>query len=96
MMWDSVFFFFGGGGGGGGGPWVGFMCVCDCVCVLMCIVLESLAVHPEYQRLGAGSALVTWGTRAADEKGLTVRHPPPSSLLSLLNLPTYSSYQVSK
>ena len=71
-----MFSFFLGGGGAG----VGFMCVCDCVCVLMCIVLESLAVHPEYQRLGAGSALVTWGTRAADEKGLTVRHPPPSSL----------------
>ncbi|GAP88877.2 putative GNAT family acetyltransferase [Rosellinia necatrix] len=30
-------------------------------------VLELLAVHPGYQRLGAGAALVTWGTMAADE-----------------------------
>ncbi|KAI1858229.1 hypothetical protein JX265_010897 [Neoarthrinium moseri] len=29
-------------------------------------VLELLAVHPDYQRLGAGTALVTWGTKAAD------------------------------
>ncbi|KAI1413464.1 hypothetical protein F5Y13DRAFT_161320 [Hypoxylon sp. FL1857] len=33
-------------------------------------VLELLAVHPDYQRLGAGTALVKWGTRAADEQGL--------------------------
>ncbi|KAJ4288591.1 hypothetical protein N0V90_011828 [Kalmusia sp. IMI 367209] len=33
-------------------------------------VLELLAVHPSYQRLGAGAALVKWGVAAADEKGL--------------------------
>ncbi|KAI1500366.1 hypothetical protein F5X99DRAFT_386271 [Biscogniauxia marginata] len=33
-------------------------------------VLELLAVHPDYQRLGAGTALVKWGTKAADEQGL--------------------------
>ncbi|XXH02201.1 hypothetical protein Hte_008569 [Hypoxylon texense] len=33
-------------------------------------VLELLAVHPDYQRLGAGTALVKWGTKAADERGL--------------------------
>ncbi|KAL9111351.1 MAG: hypothetical protein Q9227_004228 [Pyrenula ochraceoflavens] len=33
-------------------------------------VLEILAVHPDYQRLGAGKALVKWGTQAADEKGV--------------------------
>ncbi|OTA88397.1 hypothetical protein M434DRAFT_399049 [Hypoxylon sp. CO27-5] len=33
-------------------------------------VLELLAVHPDYQRLGAGTALVTWGTTAADKQGL--------------------------
>ncbi|KAI1076554.1 hypothetical protein F5B20DRAFT_320491 [Whalleya microplaca] len=33
-------------------------------------VLELLAVHPDYQRLGAGTALVKWGTNAADEQGL--------------------------
>ncbi|KAI8960218.1 hypothetical protein F5Y11DRAFT_272214 [Daldinia sp. FL1419] len=33
-------------------------------------VLELLAVHPDYQRLGAGTALVEWGTKAADERGL--------------------------
>ncbi|KAI2636962.1 acyl-CoA N-acyltransferase [Hypomontagnella submonticulosa] len=31
-------------------------------------VLELLAVHPDYQRLGAGTALVQWGTKAADEQ----------------------------
>jgi GNAT superfamily N-acetyltransferase len=35
-------------------------------------VLELLAVHPEYQRLGAGGALVEWGTKRADEKGIKV------------------------
>ncbi|KAI0432002.1 hypothetical protein F5Y09DRAFT_303209 [Xylaria sp. FL1042] len=30
-------------------------------------VLELLAVHPDYQRLGAGTALVTWGIEASDE-----------------------------
>ncbi|KAI8945941.1 hypothetical protein F4801DRAFT_566418 [Xylaria longipes] len=30
-------------------------------------VLELLAVHPDYQRLGAGTGLVTWGTQASDE-----------------------------
>ncbi|PVH96437.1 hypothetical protein DM02DRAFT_535230 [Periconia macrospinosa] len=34
------------------------------------LVLELLAVDPDYQRLGAGKALVSWGTRVADEKGL--------------------------
>ncbi|KAI0886506.1 uncharacterized protein GGS22DRAFT_114338 [Annulohypoxylon maeteangense] len=33
-------------------------------------VLELLAVHPDYQRLGAGTALVKWGTKAADEQGI--------------------------
>ncbi|KAI2472240.1 hypothetical protein F4781DRAFT_383912 [Annulohypoxylon bovei var. microspora] len=33
-------------------------------------VLELLAVHPGYQRLGAGAALVRWGTSAADEQGV--------------------------
>ncbi|KAI0172957.1 acyl-CoA N-acyltransferase [Hypoxylon sp. FL1284] len=33
-------------------------------------VLELLAVHPDYQRLGAGTALVKWGTKKADEQGL--------------------------
>ncbi|KAI2610537.1 hypothetical protein GGR54DRAFT_370814 [Hypoxylon sp. NC1633] len=33
-------------------------------------VLELLAVHPDYQRLGAGTALVQWGTNAADELGV--------------------------
>ncbi|KAI0389377.1 hypothetical protein F5Y17DRAFT_462798 [Xylariaceae sp. FL0594] len=33
-------------------------------------VLELLAVHPDYQRRGAGSALVTWGTKAADQLGI--------------------------
>ncbi|KAI0832203.1 hypothetical protein F5Y06DRAFT_290463 [Hypoxylon sp. FL0890] len=33
-------------------------------------VLELLVVHPDYQRLGAGTALVSWGTRAADEQAL--------------------------
>jgi len=33
-------------------------------------VLELLAVHPEYQRYGAGTALVKWGTKAADELGV--------------------------
>ncbi|KAI0101147.1 hypothetical protein F4814DRAFT_106430 [Daldinia grandis] len=33
-------------------------------------VLELLAVDPEYQRLGAGTALVEWGTKAADQQGL--------------------------
>lgn len=37
------------------------------------VVLELLAVHPEYQRLGAGTALVAWGTKAADETGLKVK-----------------------
>jgi GNAT superfamily N-acetyltransferase len=36
------------------------------------IVLELLAVHPEYQLFGAGTALVQWGTKAADEQGLKV------------------------
>ena len=29
-----------------------------------------LAVHPDCQRVGAGTALVRWGTKAADGKGL--------------------------
>ena len=37
------------------------------------VVLELLAVHPEYQRLGAGKGLVNWGTKKADERGLKVR-----------------------
>ncbi|KAI1178409.1 hypothetical protein F4777DRAFT_537602 [Nemania sp. FL0916] len=30
-------------------------------------VLELLAVHPDYQRMGAGTALVTWGIQASDK-----------------------------
>ncbi|CAI6342063.1 unnamed protein product [Periconia digitata] len=33
-------------------------------------VLELLAVDPDHQRLGAGTALVAWGTRYADELGI--------------------------
>lgn len=33
-------------------------------------VLELLAVHPEYRRLGAGAALMKVGLAAADEKGV--------------------------
>ncbi|KAL5393048.1 hypothetical protein PMIN02_005972 [Paraphaeosphaeria minitans] len=33
-------------------------------------VLELLAVHPEYRRLGAGAALVNVGLKAAEEKGV--------------------------
>ncbi|KAI1370094.1 hypothetical protein F4677DRAFT_398136 [Hypoxylon crocopeplum] len=33
-------------------------------------VLELLVVHPDFQRLGAGTALVKWGTHAADDQGL--------------------------
>ena len=40
-------------------------------------VLEFLAVHPEYQRLGAGTALVKWGTKAADENGVRVSFLSP-------------------
>ncbi|KAI1363330.1 hypothetical protein F5Y08DRAFT_309704 [Xylaria arbuscula] len=31
-------------------------------------VLELLAVHPTYQRMGAGTALVSWGIKAADKE----------------------------
>ncbi|KAJ8131018.1 hypothetical protein O1611_g2607 [Lasiodiplodia mahajangana] len=30
-------------------------------------VLELLAVHPDYQRMGAGTALVEWGIHASDQ-----------------------------
>jgi GNAT superfamily N-acetyltransferase len=30
-------------------------------------VLELLAVHPDYQRMGAGTALVTWGVQVSDK-----------------------------
>ncbi|KAI1310299.1 hypothetical protein F5Y03DRAFT_345689 [Xylaria venustula] len=30
-------------------------------------VLELLAVHPDYQRIGAGAALVDWGIHASDQ-----------------------------
>ncbi|KAF2437782.1 hypothetical protein P171DRAFT_505459 [Karstenula rhodostoma CBS 690.94] len=33
-------------------------------------VLELLAVHPEYRRLGAGAALVNAGLKAAEKKGV--------------------------
>lgn len=36
------------------------------------LVLELLAVHPDYQGLGAGSGLVRWGTDKADEQGIEV------------------------
>lgn len=35
--------------------------------------LELLAVHPNHRRLGAGRALVEWGTKASDEQGVKVR-----------------------
>jgi predicted N-acetyltransferase YhbS len=42
-----------------------------------------LAVHPEFQRFGAGRALVNWGVNAADEQGLKVimsfSHPSSSA-----------------
>lgn len=50
-------------------------------------VLELLAVHPDHQRLGAGTALVKWGTKAADEQGLKVM----IALSFFLILPTFLS-----
>lgn len=54
------------------------------------IVLELLAVHPDYQRLGAGKALVKWGTKAADEQGLKVK-PSVNSVSPFTNNPTLQS-----
>ena len=34
-------------------------------------ILEFLAVLPEYQGMGAGAALVKWGTNAADKQGVS-------------------------
>jgi len=39
---------------------------------LIDVVLELLAVHPDYQRRGAGTPLVSWGTKVANEKGVMV------------------------
>lgn len=40
-----------------------------------------LAVDRQRQRQGAGTALVSWGTRAADEQGLVVSCTPLHSFL---------------
>lgn len=50
------------------------------------IVLELLAVHPGFRRLGAGRALVEWGTKAADEQGVKVRHSFAVSSFSYQNI----------
>ncbi|KAI9700956.1 MAG: hypothetical protein M1820_006601 [Bogoriella megaspora] len=34
------------------------------------LVLDILAVDPDYHRQGVGAALVEWGTKAADERGI--------------------------
>lgn len=34
--------------------------------------LMVLATRPEYQRRGAGSALVKWGIKKAEDEGLTI------------------------
>lgn len=64
------------------------------------IVLELLAVHPDFQRRGAGRALVEWGTRAADEQGVKVCNKFPvfsfcsQSFLNLLVLLVFASKSV--
>jgi N-acetylglutamate synthase-like GNAT family acetyltransferase len=45
----------------------------------VCAVLELLAVHPDYQCLGAGTALVAFGTGVADEAGIKVCILAPSA-----------------
>ena len=35
-------------------------------------MLNLLCVDPEYQRSGAGTALMRWGTKIADERGVEV------------------------
>lgn len=47
-------------------------------------VLELLAVHPDHQRLGAGTALVQWGIKSADKQGLKVSLVTLFDLLHLL------------
>lgn len=45
------------------------------ICVagsLTCLVLDTLATHPDYQGRGAGSMLVKWGCDLADASGLSV------------------------
>ncbi|RDW88709.1 hypothetical protein BP6252_00741 [Coleophoma cylindrospora] len=36
-----------------------------------CMVLVAIVIAPEYQRQGVGSALIGWGTKKADEMGVT-------------------------
>lgn len=36
----------------------------------MDVDLDTLATHPDYQRRGAGSALMEWGCKMADEAGV--------------------------
>lgn len=40
------------------------------VVLTRCTVLELLAIHPDHQGIGAGTALVQWGTKYADDHGL--------------------------
>lgn len=51
-------------------------------------MLELLSVDKKFHRQGAGSALVQWGTRKADEEGLEVRMF--SSCFFCVNLCRYS------
>jgi GNAT superfamily N-acetyltransferase len=60
-----------GGKGVYGGCMKGTIKLCQLTCVIG-IVLELLAVLPDFQRQGAGTALVQWGTKVADERGLVV------------------------
>ncbi|RDW94722.1 hypothetical protein BP5796_00485 [Coleophoma crateriformis] len=36
-----------------------------------CMVLAAIVIAPEYQRKGVGSALIGWGTKKADEMGVS-------------------------
>lgn len=56
-----------------------------------CIVLELLAVHPGFQRRGAGMALVKWGADAADKDGVDVS-TNHSLIESLLQFGTSSMF----
>lgn len=38
----------------------------------MGVDLDTLVVHPDYQRRGAGSMLVQWGCDLADEEGVAL------------------------
>ena len=46
-------------------------------------------MHPNAQRAGAGTALVKWGTQAADEQGVKVRSSVPTILHELSSGPQY-------